>query len=122
MSSVKAAAIPPPKSTTSRSTYLLVALLVALASFASIALNNQSMTSLTSRITTFIKPVNTSSLRAMSTSTASVPSGSASRSVSKAVLAIEQAEGAGARVRRSIGTHLLRNLSPFLMLDHFKVS
>jgi quercetin 2,3-dioxygenase len=33
--------------------------------------------------------------------------------------AIEQSEGVGARVRRSIGTPKLRNLSPFLMLDHF---
>jgi len=38
-----------------------------------------------------------------------------SRSVTKKVLAIEQAEGDGARVRRSIGTMKLRNLSPFLM-------
>ncbi|KAF2718816.1 RmlC-like cupin [Polychaeton citri CBS 116435] len=35
--------------------------------------------------------------------------------------AIEQAEGAGARVRRSIGTSSLRNFTPFLMLDHFNV-
>jgi len=47
---------------------------------------------------------------------------SVSRSVSQKVLAIEQSEGAGARVRRSIGTAKLRNLSPFLMLDHFHVS
>jgi redox-sensitive bicupin YhaK (pirin superfamily) len=31
------------------------------------------------------------------------------------------AEGAGARVRRSIGTAKLRNFSPFLMLDHFTI-
>jgi len=47
---------------------------------------------------------------------------SISRSVVKKVLAIEQAEGAGARVRRSIGTAGLRNLTPFLMLDHFAVA
>jgi len=47
---------------------------------------------------------------------------SISRSVVKKVLAIEQAEGAGARVRRSIGTAGLRNLTPFLMLDHFVVA
>ena len=35
--------------------------------------------------------------------------------------AIEQAEGVGARVRRSIGTPKLRNFSPFLMLDHFTI-
>lgn len=34
----------------------------------------------------------------------------------------EQAEGAGATVRRSIGTPKLRNLSPFLMLDAFTIS
>lgn len=43
------------------------------------------------------------------------------RAIRKAVLAVEQAEGAGARVRRSIGTPALRNLSPFLMLDHFSI-
>ena len=44
---------------------------------------------------------------------------SVSRAIRKVVLAVEQAEGAGARVRRSIGGPSLRNLSPFLMLDHF---
>jgi redox-sensitive bicupin YhaK (pirin superfamily) len=33
----------------------------------------------------------------------------------------EQGEGVGATVRRSIGTHKLRNLDPFLMLDEFDV-
>ncbi|WWC85769.1 uncharacterized protein L201_000635 [Kwoniella dendrophila CBS 6074] len=42
-----------------------------------------------------------------------------SRSVIKAVYANEVSEGVGARVRRSIGSRELRNLSPFLMLDHF---
>ncbi|KAF8590579.1 pirin domain-containing protein [Ramaria rubella] len=45
-----------------------------------------------------------------------------SRQIIKRVLAIEQSEGVGARVRRSIGSMSLRNLSPFLMLDHFTVS
>ena len=44
------------------------------------------------------------------------------RTVAKAVPAIEQAEGVGARVRRSIGTMSVRNFTPFLMLDHFNVS
>ena len=44
------------------------------------------------------------------------------RGIRQAFLAIEQAEGAGARVRRSIGTPKLRNFSPFLMLDHFTIS
>ncbi|KAG9318438.1 RmlC-like cupin domain-containing protein [Chiua virens] len=45
-----------------------------------------------------------------------------SRCVIKRVLAVETEEGVGARVRRSIGSMNLRNLSPFLMLDHFHVS
>jgi quercetin 2,3-dioxygenase len=50
------------------------------------------------------------------TSNMSVP-----RAIRKAFLAVEQAEGVGARVRRSIGTPQLRNFSPFLMLDHFNI-
>jgi redox-sensitive bicupin YhaK (pirin superfamily) len=46
---------------------------------------------------------------------------SVSRVIRKVFLAVEQAEGAGARVRRSIGTPQLRNFSPFLMLDHFAI-
>ncbi|KAL5043161.1 hypothetical protein BDW71DRAFT_188406 [Aspergillus fruticulosus] len=52
----------------------------------------------------------------LSTSEMSVP-----RAIRTVFLAIEQAEGAGARVRRSIGTPKLRNFSPFLMLDHFTI-
>ncbi|KAJ8292806.1 Mitochondrial distribution and morphology protein 34 [Rhodotorula toruloides] len=44
-----------------------------------------------------------------------------SRSVVKKVLAVETPEGAGATVRRSIGTAQLRNFTPFLMLDNFLV-
>lgn len=43
------------------------------------------------------------------------------RAIRQVFLAIEQGEGAGARVRRSIGTAKLRNFSPFLMLDHFSI-
>lgn len=43
------------------------------------------------------------------------------RNVVKKVLAVETPEGAGALVRRSIGSMSLRNLTPFLMLDHFHV-
>ncbi|MCJ1254618.1 hypothetical protein MMC24_002433 [Lignoscripta atroalba] len=43
------------------------------------------------------------------------------RAIHQTFLAIEQSEGAGARVRRSIGTAKLRNFSPFLMLDHFTI-
>jgi quercetin 2,3-dioxygenase len=44
-----------------------------------------------------------------------------SRAIRQVFLAIEQSEGAGARVRRSIGTAKLRNFTPFLMLDHFTI-
>lgn len=47
---------------------------------------------------------------------------SVQRAVAKVVRAIEQAEGDGARVRRSIGTRSQRHFSPFLMLDHFASS
>ncbi|KAK1690690.1 RmlC-like cupin domain-containing protein [Colletotrichum godetiae] len=40
------------------------------------------------------------------------------RTIRKIFTAPEQSEGAGARVRRSIGSNHLRTLSPFLMLDH----
>ncbi|KAJ9272328.1 hypothetical protein DTO212C5_1513 [Paecilomyces variotii] len=43
------------------------------------------------------------------------------RAIRMAFQAIETGEGAGARVRRSIGTPKLRNFSPFLMLDHFTI-
>lgn len=46
---------------------------------------------------------------------------STARAIRQVFLAVEQAEGAGARVRRSIGTAKLRNFSPFLMLDHFTI-
>ena len=44
------------------------------------------------------------------------------RAIRTAFLAVEQSEGVGARVRRSVGTQKLRNFSPFLMLDHFSVA
>ena len=47
---------------------------------------------------------------------------SAPRAIRQVFLAIEQSEGMGARVRRTIGTPKLRNFSPFLMLDHFTSS
>lgn len=44
------------------------------------------------------------------------------REINFSFLAREQAEGAGATVRRSVGTPRLRHLTPFLMLDHFNVA
>ena len=46
---------------------------------------------------------------------------SALRGVKKVVIAREQSEGDGARVRRSIGRPELRHLDPFLLLDEFFV-
>ena len=43
------------------------------------------------------------------------------RAIRFAFQAIETSEGAGATVRRSVGTPKLRNFSPFLMLDHFTI-
>jgi len=44
-----------------------------------------------------------------------------SRAILKKVLAVETPEGAGALSRRSIGSVNLRNLTPFLLLDHFHI-
>jgi len=41
------------------------------------------------------------------------------RSIRQRVPALEVTEGAGVTVHRSIGTPALKNLDPFLMLDHF---
>ncbi|CAE6440148.1 hypothetical protein ACGC1H_004715 [Rhizoctonia solani] len=57
-----------------------------------------------------------------SSQTIPMASQSVSRTVTKKVYAAETPEGAGAVVRRSIGSMTLRNLSPFLMLDHFHLT
>ncbi|KAM1373336.1 hypothetical protein ACFX2I_024047 [Malus domestica] len=44
------------------------------------------------------------------------------RMVIKKVIAKTQHEGDGAIARRAIGSRELKNLDPFLMLDHFSVS
>jgi len=43
------------------------------------------------------------------------------REIIKDVLSVEQSEGEGARVRRSIGRPELKRLDPFLLLDEFRV-
>lgn len=43
------------------------------------------------------------------------------RQIASKFIAREQSEGAGATVRRSIGSAKLRNIDPFLMLDEFNV-
>lgn len=44
------------------------------------------------------------------------------RDVKRVVIAREQSEGVGARVRKSIGSTELPNLDPFLLLDEFNVT
>lgn len=46
----------------------------------------------------------------------------AGRSIARVVMAREQSEGDGARVRRSVGSASLPDLDPFLLLDEFRVS
>ncbi|XP_013411263.1 pirin isoform X2 [Lingula anatina] len=48
--------------------------------------------------------------------------GGMSRKVVQTVLSVEQDEGMGARVRRSVGRAELKNLDPFLLLDEFRVT
>ncbi|KAL4401637.1 RNA pol II transcription cofactor [Malassezia pachydermatis] len=52
--------------------------------------------------------------------TMSVPQ--VSRRVVQKVFAAEQSDGVGVRLRRAIGNRQLRNLTPFLMLDHFTIT
>ncbi|XP_069131117.1 LOW QUALITY PROTEIN: pirin-like [Argopecten irradians] len=49
-----------------------------------------------------------------------IPTKMTAKTVVKTVLSVEQDEGVGARVRRSVGRRELQNLDPFLMLDEFK--
>lgn len=49
------------------------------------------------------------------------PSMQTYRTIVKSFTPAERPEGDGALVRRIVGTSQLRNLDPFLMLDHFKV-
>ncbi|KAI8647756.1 RmlC-like cupin domain-containing protein [Parasitella parasitica] len=51
----------------------------------------------------------------------SAPISRIARNITKSVLSREQMDGVGAKVYRSIGSHALRNLDPFLMLDEFDV-
>jgi hypothetical protein len=114
-------------------------ILIALIAIAAAVYNNEYMLSRVTRISNRITPI----VRALfSTNTTTAMSGSngttmfrglpvippdeplttsAPRKIAKSFLAIEQSEGAGARVRRSVGTPKLRNFSPFLMLDHFAI-
>lgn len=83
----------------------------------------------TSTFNNFFNKTNTMSTAAPSSTFKGLPvippndplTTTAPRKIEKSFLAIEQGEGAGARVRRSIGTPKLRNFSPFLMLDHFSI-
>ncbi|KAN0063266.1 RNA pol II transcription cofactor [Thecaphora frezii] len=99
-------------STATSSSSLLAATLAVAVLIASIILFPRLSTRLLARPPTSLS-------RTMATTTSTAP---ISRSVAKTVASIETAEGDGAVVRRSIGTPSLRNISPFLMLDHFRIA
>ena len=65
---------------------------------------------------------NTSSGSAVMSNESTMNTVSKVRSVLKHFVAMEQSEGVGALVKRSIGTMQMRNFPPFLMLDHFDVA
>ncbi|GJP48846.1 hypothetical protein CLOM_g8126 [Closterium sp. NIES-68] len=70
-------------------------------------------------------PVSAAGAAAAATTAAAAAAAAEIQQPRKAVrklLSREQAEGAGARVRRSIGRPELRQLDPFLMLDEFEAS
>ena len=114
----------------------LTTILFAIIAIAIAVYRNESMlsrvTQISKQITPFTRFTNAfyNTTRDMSTSTTFrglpvIPdeplTTDAPRKIAKSFLAIEQSEGAGARVRRSVGTPKLRNFSPFLMLDHFAI-
>lgn len=106
---------PPPPSTFSPATLLLVLLALASAYYFSLPQPAAKPNIITTPSTDDKKM--SSAIRSTAASTLT----QISRRVIKSVEAIEQGEGAGARVRRSIGTQQIRNLTPFLMLDHFTI-
>jgi hypothetical protein len=110
------------------SSILIAAIAIALALY-----NNEYMLSRLSNLSKRIVPTSTffNNTRTMTNTTTMfrglpvIPdeplTTAAPRKIAKSFLAVEQSEGAGARVRRSVGTPKLRNFSPFLMLDHFAI-
>ncbi|XP_078683790.1 pirin-like isoform X2 [Branchiostoma floridae x Branchiostoma belcheri] len=71
-----------------------------------------------------VKPIGTDSFAVNNSSKDSRTAGvtAMSRTIVKGFESVEQDEGVGARVRRSVGRPELKSLDPFLMLDEFKVS
>lgn len=114
---------------------LLASILIGLISLLVFNFREQSLAFTTLATTTALELinrhiVNTSTLFNLTTTDTKANAGephlwatemSVPRAIRKVFLAAETAEGVGARVRRSIGTPNLRNLSPFLMLDHFSI-
>jgi quercetin 2,3-dioxygenase len=91
--------------------------------------NSDTLASLTTRaVLQKTKPILnnilTHNYRAVSTANMSTTTTSSTvpRTIRQTLFAREVPEGAGAMVRRSIGTPKLRNLTPFLLLDHAAVS
>ncbi|KAK3898718.1 RmlC-like cupin domain-containing protein [Staphylotrichum tortipilum] len=126
-------------------TIISISIIVGICSVISLYLTQQDILSLTAATTTTITTSfnsiiakvlpatnnNNTNINTLATSVSPSPTTNMTaanttkllpRLIRQAFLAVEQSEGAGARVRRSIGTPKLRNFSPFLMLDHFSVS
>ncbi|KAK0740808.1 RmlC-like cupin domain-containing protein [Schizothecium vesticola] len=100
---------------------LLVAILSSIVLFRFQDIIYDTITTHSAPILSHLFPITTNTTTA-ATSPPTNTTMSLSRAIRKVFLAVEQSEGAGARVRRSIGTPQLRNFSPFLMLDHFHIA
>lgn len=88
-----------------------------------VILNHSTFHSTFKRYSTFTLLSSSAVAISSQPSPSSAPAASfVSRRPSLQVLSVEQSEGVGARVRRSIGRPELRNFDPFLMLDHFKAT
>jgi redox-sensitive bicupin YhaK (pirin superfamily) len=111
----------------------LSSIVFAIVAIAVAIYNNEYMLSkISNKLSKHIKPITNTLFHTTNMSTTTMFRGlpvipdepfttEAPRKIAKSFLAVEQSEGAGARVRRSVGTPKLRNFSPFLMLDHFAI-
>ncbi|CAH1267727.1 Hypp3782 [Branchiostoma lanceolatum] len=68
-----------------------------------------------------VKPFGTDSFVVNNSSKDLRTAAAMSRTIARSFESIEQDEGVGARVRRSVGRPELKSLDPFLLLDEFKV-
>lgn len=108
---------------------IFISLIVGLASVVALLFRQEVLVYTTQASSIIINTINTinninntTTTNNMSAQTTTTTTRLLPRLIRQTFLAVEQSEGAGARVRRSIGTPKLRNFSPFLMLDHFSVA